>query len=124
MTRNRQSAKKAGTWLESLARDYLIQHLGDERIDRTPKHGGKDIGDVGGVYTRDGRKVAIECKNVVKTDLSGWVRESQTERINYGAEAGIVVHKKSGTRVPGEQYVTMTLDDLIVLLGSPRPVKE
>ena len=39
--------------------------------------------------------------------------EAQFEAINDNAVAGFVVHKRRGTADPLEQYVTMTLGDLL-----------
>ena len=51
MTRNRASAKKAGTAFETLVVGYLRNVLHDERIERRAKSGAKDRGDVSGVRT-------------------------------------------------------------------------
>ena len=116
MGRSMSAAKSAGTRLERETADYLAAAV-DDRIDRRVKTGGKDKGDIASVRLPDGRRMVIECKDVVKTDLSGWVRESQVEKENDKAAAAAVVHKRRGVGAPGRQYVTMTLDDLVVLLG-------
>jgi hypothetical protein len=115
VTRSRQSAKQAGTRFERSIADYLAIQLEDDRIDRRVKTGTKDRGDIGGVRFF-GRRVVIECKDVSRLDLSGWVREAQVEAGNDDALLGAVVHKRRGTANPGDQYVTMTVDDLIALL--------
>jgi len=122
MTRNRASARDAGARLERATADHLARHVAPG-IDRRVRNGALDRGDVGGVFTAHGARVVIECKDVRATALGSWVREAETERVNDGAVAGVVVHKRTGvgyTR-PGEQYVTMTLDDLVALLTGTRP---
>jgi hypothetical protein len=102
-----------------LVADYLAAHVSDV-IDRRVKSGAKDTGDIGGVRVH-GQRVAIECKDVAKMNLAGWVAEADTERVNDAALAGVVVHKRRGKGLPGDQYVTLTLDDLVALLTGTRP---
>lgn len=113
------SANKAkGTRLERQAADYLAEQLDDDRIDRMPLHGKGDRGDIAGVRTVLGEKVTVECKNHNRLELAQWVKEAETERGNADAHAAIVIHKRRGKGDPGDQYVTMTLRDLAVLLGA------
>ena len=119
VSRNRQSAKAAGTRLERQIADYLAERLADDRIDRRVKTGGRDRGDVGGVRTH-GQRVVIEVKNVRRMALAEWVAEAETERGNDDALAGLVIHKRHGVGDPGDQYVTMTLRDLVALLTGHR----
>ncbi len=114
--RSRASAKDAGTRFERSVADFLASRLNDDRIDRRAKTGSKDRGDVGGVRTPSGARVVIECKDTARPDLPGWLRQAETERVNDGAAVGVVVHKKRGTADPAEQYVTMSLETLAVLL--------
>lgn len=118
MARSRTSAKKAGTDFESAVVKYLAEYV-DDRIERRAKSGAKDRGDVSGVRTIRGERVVIECKNVIKMSLSGWVDEAAVEKGNDDAAVGVVVHKRSGkgAKNMGDTYVTMTLADLAVLLG-------
>lgn len=116
MGRSRSSARQAGARFERETADYLAATV-DDRIDRRVKTGSADKGDIGGVRTTGGYRVAVECKDEAKMDLSGWVREAEAERVNDKAVAGVVVHKRRGVGHPGQQYVTMTLDNLVVLLG-------
>lgn len=121
MPRSRATAKAAGASFERLIADHLAAVL-DDRIDRRVKTGAADKGDIGGVRDRDGRRVVLECK-----DYSGslkppeWIREAHTERDNDGAAVGVVVAKRRGTTNPGAQYVLMTVDDLVTLLGGTTP---
>jgi hypothetical protein len=119
MGRSRTTARKAGTAFERLVADCLAAHV-DDRIDRRVKTGNKDRGDIGGVRHL-GERVVIECKDVARTDLSGWINEAEVERGNDDALAGLVVHKRRGHGDPLDQYVTTTLRDLIALLDGTRP---
>jgi hypothetical protein len=113
------SATKAkGTRLERAVADYLAAALNDDRIDRMPLHGKGDRGDIAGVRTILGEKVTIECKSHNRLELAQWVKEAETERGNADAHAAAVVHKRRGKGDPADQYVTMTLRDLAVLLGA------
>lgn len=116
MTRNRASAKKAGTFMESLVANFLAFRLADDRIERRAKNGSKDRGDISGVRIPGGR-VVIEVKNVSsKIDLPGWLREAEMERGNDDAVIGVVVSKRHGVAAPSEQYVHMTLETFAALL--------
>lgn len=120
MSRNRQSAKKAGTRFERAIADHLAERLADDRIDRRAKTGSKDRGDIGGVRTPHGGRLTIECKDVARLSLAQWVTEAEIERGNDDALVGIVIHKRLGVGDPGGQYVTMTVDDLVALLCGHR----
>ena len=119
MTRNRATAKKAGTAFETLVVGYLRNILHDERIERRAKSGAKDRGDVSGLIHMGGR-IVVECKNTTRTNLAGWATEAEVERGNDDAVAGIVVHKRHGKGQPGEQWVTMTLADFASILTGAR----
>lgn len=121
MVRSRATAKQAGSKFERLIADYLAEQLGDDRIDRRPKTGSKDRGDIGGVRTLSGGRVVVECKDVRRIALAEWVGEASTETGNDDALVGLVIHKRVGTAHPGDQYVTMTVDNLIALLSGQRP---
>jgi hypothetical protein len=120
MTRNRRSAKAAGARFERLIADHLAQHV-DERIDRRVKTGSKDRGDIGGVRTAHGRRVVIEAKDCAAISLALWHREARIEAGNDDALVAVVAHKRKGRSAPGEQWITMTVDDLVVLLTGERP---
>ena len=109
MSRSRRTAKDAGTRFERLVADYLAGRLGAD-IDRQVKTGSHDTGDIRGVSVA-GRGIAIECKDYQgRHELPKWLREAETERRNRGADYGVVVWKRRGTAIPGEQFVTMTLE--------------
>lgn len=120
MSRSHRSAKKAGTALETLVATYLAEQLADDRIERRAKTGAKDRGDIAGVRHMGGRLV-IECKNYGGELKAGtWLREAEVERGNDDALAGLVVAKRRGTTNPAEQFVLMTLGDLVALLTGER----
>ena len=119
MTRSRASAKAAGTRFERLIADWLAEHV-DDRIDRRPRTGNKDRGDIGG-WRFAGRRIVAELKDWASHDLSGWIKEAEVERGNDDAQVGLVIFKRRGTTDPGDQYVLMTLRDLIALTTGERP---
>lgn len=109
------SQKDKGTRFERSIADYLAVQLEDDRIERRAPNGIRDRGDITGLRL-NGHRVVVECKNHNRLNLAGWVAEAQAEAGNDDAILGAVIHKKRGTTAPGEQYVTMTVDDLITLL--------
>jgi len=116
MTRSRATAKAAGASFERLIADYLADRV-DDRIDRRVKTGAKDKGDIAGVRVTGNARVVIECKDYGGRIEAGiWMREADIERINDDAEVGLVIAKRRGTTKPGEQWVLMTVDDLIGLI--------
>ena len=94
--------------------------LGDDRIERRVKNGAKDRGDVTGVKTLRGGRVVIEAKNTARDNLPAWIREAEVERGNDDALIGVVAHKKHGSAIAADQYVSMTLETFArLLLGGP-----
>jgi hypothetical protein len=120
--RTRRSAKSAGARMETTTVAYLAEHI-NEDIERRVTNGARDRGDVSGlrVYRQ---RVVVEVKDCAKTDLSGWAREAETERVNDEALAGLVVHKRRGVSDPGSQWVHMTLRDLVALINGERPAEK
>lgn len=119
--RNRRSARSAGTRFETAVARWLAAALDDDRIERRTRNGAKDRGDISGVRTIRGARVVLECKDVARLDLPGWIREAQTEAGNDDTNIYAVVHKRRGQGDPGQQYVTTTLDVFAALLeGGPQ----
>lgn len=118
--RSRASAKSAGARFERHIADYLAAHV-DDRIDRRVKTGAADRGDIGGVRTTGGGRVAIECKDTARPNLSAHHGEAEIARGNDDAIAALLVHKRHGVADPGRQWVTCTVNDLIALLTGHRP---
>ena len=119
MSRNRKSAKAAGTRFERDIADYLAGHV-DDRIDRRVRNGNKDRGDIAGLRHM-GERVVVEVKNTTRWTPAAWLAEAEIERGNDDALVGMVVAKRRGVTHPGSQYVLMSLDDLIALLTAERP---
>ena len=119
MARTRASAKQAGSRFERETADYLAEHV-DDRIDRRVKTGALDKGDIAGLRVH-GQRVVLECKNTAKINLGGWAGEAEAERINDSALATAVVHKRHGKGDIADQWVTLTLRDLVALLTGARP---
>jgi len=115
MTRNRASAKAAGSKAEKDVADYLAQALNDDRIERRVRNGAKDRGDIGGLRVH-GQRLVAEVKNCARTDLASWIAEAQIEAGNDDALAGIVISKRKGTTDVGRWYVHMTVEELIALI--------
>ena len=122
MTRNRASAKKAGTTFERQVADYLAQHV-DDRIDRRTKTGSKDRGDITGVRIW-GQRLVLECKNTTRLALADWMKQAEIERGNDDALAGLIIHKRHGNNKPEDQWVTTTLKELTALLNGHREDKD
>lgn len=119
MARNRRSAKVAGSAFEQLVATYLAAHV-DDRIERRAKNGANDRGDVSG-FRHMGQRVVVECKNEAVAKLGPWAAEAEVERGNDDAGVGMVAHKRHGKGQAGDQWVTMTLRDLVSLVTGDRP---
>lgn len=119
-TRSRTSAKKAGISLEKDVAEYLARYV-DDRIERRAKTGAKDRGDISGLRHM-GSRIVVECKNYGgQLKPAEWIHEAHIEMGNDDSVAGIVVAKRKGTANPGDQWVLMTLNDLVGLLNGERP---
>lgn len=58
----------------------------------------------------------LQCKNERRIDLAGYVRATEAQRLEAGAEHGATVVKRPGVAAPGEQYVVLTLDGYLKLV--------
>lgn len=117
MGRSLKSAKAAGASFETSIANWLSYEI-DDRIERRRLSGAFDRGDISGLRINNQRLV-VECKNYGGKLLIGpWLNEAETERINDGALAGLVVAKRKGTTDPAQQIVLMTLKDLAALINS------
>lgn len=119
MGRNRQSAKKAGTAFETLIATALRDALGDSSIQRAPRWGAEDKGDVVNFKICD-RQIVIQAKDVARIDLPGWTAAAKVQCVNARATAGIVIHKRRGTTDPMRQWVTCTVAELVALATGVR----
>jgi len=118
MTRSRASAKAAGTRFETSIVTYLAANY-DDVIERRRQSGSRDRGDVSG-FRFAGRRIVAEIKDCTRVSLGPWVNETELERTNDGAHVGLVIHKRHGKGDPGDQFVTMTVRDLVCLLTGER----
>jgi hypothetical protein len=115
MTRNHASARAAGTRFERIIADYLATILDDDRIDRRPKAGAKDRGDIGGLRIH-GQRIVVECKDTARMSLPAWTKEAHIEAGNDDALVGVVISKRQGVGDPARQWVHMELRDLVSLI--------
>lgn len=86
-------AKERGTAVEVKVRDYLREALGQPGIDRQPLRGSRDEGDLAGLVAR-GFQAVVEVKakrDVTRSRLAEYRRQTLAERENAGADAGILV---------------------------------
>jgi len=121
MSRSRASAKAAGARHERSISDYLQKHV-SRFIDRMPKYGAKDRGDVLNVETFNDLPIAVEAKDYGgRLEAGAWLKEAAIERLNLGAVAGVVIAKRRGVTDPGKQIVLMEVDDLVAILTGARP---
>lgn len=119
MSKERQKGTSFETSLVPLLRRYYPD------ADRSPAKGSKDVGD----FKLPGeRRFILEAKNHASLRLAQWLKEAQEEAIHAALEwgdgsyvpVGLVVHKRRGTQRPEEQYVTLTLGDLLWLVHGER----
>lgn len=104
--------------MEYLVARYLARFVHPD-IDVLRVGGKRDRGDVAAVRIH-GQRVAVEVKNVIKPALPAWTKEAEIERINYQALAGVVVHKRHGKGRAEDQWVSMTLGELVALINGNR----
>ena len=112
---NRPKAK--GTALETA----IVRHVIDFGLPalRVTLHGAYDRGDVH-VHDADGRLHVIEAKNTpTRLDLPGALAELAVEKVNAGADRGVVVFKRKGTTDVGRYYAVQEFDDWLATLRRP-----
>lgn len=115
MSRTRASAKKAGADFEGLIAKGLRDALGDPNIQRAPRWGAVDKGDIVNVRI-DGHDIVIQAKDLARLDLAGGTGAARVQAVNANALAGVFVHKRRGTTDPMRQWVTMTVAELVALI--------
>lgn len=120
MKRSRASAKSAGTRFETDVATYLRAHI-DDGIERRRLSGSQDRGDLSG-WKYAGQRIVAELKDYAGVLHPGpWLREVDVERVNDDADVGLVIAKRRGVSDPGDQFVLMSLRDLVSLLNGYRP---
>lgn len=102
--------KQKGTSFETLIVEFL-RNNGWPEAERRALAGVNDKGDIAGVP-----RVAWECKNHKTLSLSAWLIETETERVNAGADVGVLVVKRKGYGQAAEQYAVLSLASLVALL--------
>src|SRR5699024_1623282 len=112
-------SKNRGTAFESLVVTALQDHLGPETCRRTTS-GAKDRGDIHGLYIRGLRTVA-ECKNTKAAQLGTHWAEVEVERGNDDADVGLLILKRHGKGQALDQWVTLTLRELLTIVMGVRP---
>ncbi|AER26114.1 hypothetical protein BONGO_71 [Mycobacterium phage Bongo] len=115
MGRSRKSAKAAGASFERLIADGLRDALGDKNIQRAPRWGSVDKGDIINVRI-DGQDLVIQTKDVTRLDLPKGVGDAKLQAVNAGALAGLFIHKRKGTTDPMKQWVSCTVAELVALI--------
>lgn len=106
MSRN----KRVGTAWESEVVRFL-RAAGVVHAERRALNGAKDRGDIAGLPG-----LVIEAKSAARLDLAGWLAEAEAERVNDGAEFGVVWAKRKGRASAGAGYVVMDGATLVRLL--------
>lgn len=110
MSRNRASAKKAGTSWESEIVRALIA-AGWPYAERRRLNGSYDRGDIAGVAG-----VVIEAKNTKAIDLAGALNEAIAEGVTANAAVAVAWIKKRGTASADGGYVVMDGHQFMQLL--------
>lgn len=110
MTRNRQSAKKAGTAWESEICRALVE-AGWIWAERRRLGGQYDKGDVAGLPG-----IVIEAKNEKGLNVGKNLNEAHAEMKNAGAEYGVAWLKRVGKPSALDGYVVMDGETFIRLL--------
>lgn len=110
MSRNRTSAKKAGTAWESAIVDALIRH-GWPHAERRRLNGIQDRGDIAGVPG-----VCIEAKNTRDYDPCGALDEAHAETVHAGADVGVAWIKRKRRTTAEDGLVVMDGSTFMALL--------
>jgi hypothetical protein len=101
VSRNRASAKKAGTSWETEIVRALTAH-GWPHAERRRLAGAQDKGDIAGIAG-----VCIEAKNTNRLDLAGAVDEARREGDNANARLAVAWIKRKGKASAEDGYVVM-----------------
>lgn len=115
-------SRDKGTKFETLIVNELQDHLGPE-ICRRATTGRHDRGDIHGLYIRGLRTVA-ECKNTKASQLGAHWNEVEVERGNDDADVGLLIHKRHGKGQALDQWVTLTVRELLTIITGSRPEED
>lgn len=108
-------SRAKGTLLETAIKNYFQEQGFD--AERIALQGKNDIGDIRIV----GIDSVFELKNCKKIELSKWVKETEVERQNAKKRFGFCIFKRRGTNKPDEQFVLMTVGQLVEILAELYP---
>lgn len=100
--------------------DFLKAHV-SPFIDRKVRTGAKDRGDIANLMAPLAGHITVECKNTARISLGAWATETEAERVNDGAIAGVIAHKRHGKGAAGDQWITMTARDFVAIITGERP---
>lgn len=114
--------KQRGTAAETAVLRY-VRANGFPWAERLALSGASDCGDIS---LLPGRLVVLEAKNHAsaatgqpgEAQLADWMRQTRTERVNAGADYGVLVVKRKGTTDPGRWWAYVTAGQFAMLLGA------
>lgn len=81
--------------------------------------------DAGDIHIRSQRDIVLQCKDVGRINLTGWVHDAKTQastagRLHLVDPIGAVVIKRRGDGNPAKSFVVLELDDFLTLLEDKR----
>lgn len=104
------ASKRRGTAFETLIATKWAQVV--PGTERRALAGTQDKGDL---LIPGEHRFIVEAKCEKRLDLAGWRTEALVEAANAGVPIGVVVHKRRGHGQPGDQWVTLALDDFLAI---------
>lgn len=119
-------SKAKGTAAETAVLRHVTAH-GFPWTERLALSGVHDRGDLS---LLPGRTVIVEVKNhagpaalgqPTAGDLAAWMAQTETERVNAGADVALLVVKRKGTAEPGRWFAYLRADTNAALVGAPDP---
>ena len=114
--------KQRGTAAETAVLRHVRDH-GYPWAERLALTGAADCGDIS---LLPGRLVILEVKAHASAatgqpgdaQLADWMSQTSTERVNAGADYGVLVVKRKGTTDPGRWFAYVTAGQFASLLGA------
>lgn len=100
MTKQSYSKVKGREWETACAR--YAEDVTKMLVERRRLNGAQDRGDLAGIPD-----VVFECKAERSYKLPEWMREAERERINDGADLGVVWAKQNGKTDAAEGFIIM-----------------
>lgn len=106
------ASKAKGTAAETALVRWLVEN-GHPNARRNPPAGARDIGDIGGVTTKDGHTITVEAKSWkdVAAAMREGIAELDAEKRNAGTDHGVLVLKRRGVTDPGQWYAIRRVAD-------------